>query len=622
MRLFYSLVRQYLFWMVFFALLRAMFLIYNIPLLKVEGIHWNEAAASFRHALLLDTATSCYILIIPLLLLFMQGLLELPLINRINKIYTLLIILLSTLISTVELGIYTEWKTKLTGKALAHLKRPLEVYESVSAWQFFGFLSLVILLTWLGYFMYRKIFFSPVNQSLRNKSLPIVFFITGGALLFIGLRGGVGPIPITSAASYYSEHSLLNWASMNSNYNLSVSIIEGRRYNDTNPFGFFPEEEAQAIIDRLNAVEKDTTVSVLKVATPNIVILLMESWSADLIESLGGEPGITPEFKKLEKEGLLFSQFYASGNRSPQGLASILGGFPAIPYTTLTENPDKFQKLPSLTRMLMDQGYQTSFYFGGDLDYGNIRAYLLFNGIQKIVEEKDIPGDLPRGRLGIHDEYMMQLHAEELRDHVEPFFSVLFTLSSHSPYDQPKEHSIDWPGQEEQYINSAFYSDYSLGRYFDLVRKESWYDSTLFIIIADHSHNTYRNWPLESFNYRKIPMLMLGGALKDEYRGRQVERLSSSTDFPATILNQLGLSSEQFIYSRDLFNPYSPEYAYFEFNGGLGWKVHNGEFIYNTRFDQYLYIGMHDNTTQADQDNMIRDGKAFFQVLFQAFIDM
>jgi phosphoglycerol transferase MdoB-like AlkP superfamily enzyme len=348
----------------------------------------------------------------------------------------------------------------------------------------------------------------------------------------------------------------------------------------------------------------------------------MESWSADLIESLGGEPGITPEFRKLEKEGLLFRHLYASGNRSQQGIASLFSGFPAIPYTTITQNPAKYQKLPSMPMLLMDAGYNSSFYFGGDLNYGDIKAYALYNGIRKIVDEKMISDSIPRGRLGIHDEYMMRLHAREMNDAKQPFFTVLFTMSSHSPYDQPPEHTIEWDKGEELYVKSAFYSDYSLGQYFDIVRNEPWYDSTLFIIIADHSHNTYRNWPVESFNYRRIPMMLLGGALKDEYRGKSIDRISSNGDLPVTLLKQLGLDCSSFAWSRDLFNPYSKEYAYFEINDGVGWKTPKGEFIYNVRYDQYLYEVMSDGATEQDKSDLIRQGKSYVEVIFQTFLDM
>lgn len=595
---------------------------YHIPLMRMEGIPWTAVLATFWHALYLDTATTSYILLLPFFMLAVQGIVTAPVINRVNKAYTLVIIFISVLICVAELGIYQEWKTKLTGKALFHLQHPIEIYKSVSGMQFFAFLAALAGLTALGYFLYVRVFYLPVLKRIQKPVWVLIFLIIGLPLLFVGLRGGVSEIPITSGVSHFSKHGILNWAAMNSNYNLAVSYIEGKKFNETNPFTFYPMDEATETVARIHAVNEDTTTSILKVTHPNIVILLMESWSADLIESLGGEPGITPEFKLLEQEGLLFTLLYASGNRSQQGLASILAGFPAIPFTTITENPDKYRKLPSLPMILNEKGYHTSFYFGGDLDYGNIRAFLFHNEMDKIVEESDISAGIPRGRLGIHDEFMMALHADELKISEEPFFSILFTMSSHSPYDQPKEHSIDWEGPEARFINSAFYSDYSLGRYFELVKKAPWYDRTLFIIIADHSHNTYRNWPVESFHYRHIPMMFLGGALKEEFRGKQIETVSSNTDLPRTLLNQLALDSTPFTWSKDLLNPVSPSFAYFEINDGVGWKTPSGEFVYDMRNDHYISLTMTEGSSDQDREILIRQGKSYIQVLFQAFLDL
>lgn len=617
-----SLVRQYLFWMFFFLLLRALFLVFHIPLLHAEHVSWREALAAFWHAIPLDTATACYLLLIPMLILVIQGIFEKPWLNQINKVYSFFLIGIFSVIAVSELGIYNEWKTKLNGKALTYLTHPEELYRSISGLQFFGFLLAVVLLTSLGIFLYNRVFYPKADLKFRKPLWAPVFLIFSAPLLLLGLRGGMGAIPITTSSAYFSNHSILNWASVNSVHNFAVSYLEGQKFSETNPFRFYPPEQAMKKVRDLQTVDQDSTTGILKTARPNIVILLMESWSADLVESLGGEPGITPEFRKLEQEGVLFTHLYASGNRSQQGLASIFSGFPAIPYTTITQYPEKYGKLPSLPRVLEEQGYATSFYFGGDLDYGNILAYVMHNGFDKIVQETDVDGDVPRGRLGIHDEFMMKLHAEELSGMPEPFFSVLFTLSSHSPYDQPKEHSIDWQGEEALYVNSAYYSDYSLGQYFEMVKKEPWYDSTLFVVIADHSHNTYRNWPVESFNYRRIPMLLLGGALKDEWRGRQVERLSSNGDLPATLLEQMDLRSDDFSWSRDLFNPFSPQYAYFEINDGVGWKTSDGEFIYNSRQDLYLYLAMHSDKSEEDKEMLLRQGKSYVQVVFQTFLDM
>jgi phosphoglycerol transferase MdoB-like AlkP superfamily enzyme len=398
--------------------------------------------------------------------------------------------------------------------------------------------------------------------------------------------------------------------------------METSRYKKSNAYHFYDIDEARKTAEGILHSDKDTTISILKVKRPNIVVLLMESWTADIIESLGARPGITPEFAKLEKEGLLFTRFYSTGNRSHEAAASIFGGHPALPYTTFTANPEKFKKMPSMVRDLNASGYHTSFYFGGQLDYGNMRAYLLFNQFDKMMEERDIDGSIPRGRLGVHDEYLYKIHIDELKNETTPFFSVIFTLSSHSPYDFPMAPVIDWAGPENPYINSAFYADRCLGEYFDMARKQPWYDSTLFIIVADHGHNSYMNWRYESYEFHHIPLLFYGNALKDEFRGKQSARISDNSSLTKTILRQLNLPADEFKWGSDLFNPYSPEFAYIVLNDGYTWKAPEGEIVYSMKWQHFYKKEFLPGTTPEQEESFIRKGKSYVQVLFQDFLDL
>ena len=253
--------------------------------------------------------------------------------------------------------------------------------------------------------------------------------------------------------------------------------------------------------------------------------------------------------------------------------------------------------------------------------YGNIKAYILYTGFQRILEEKDIDPSIPRGRLGVHDEYLYAIHAKDMMTEPQPFFSVVFSLSSHSPYDEPMDQVIDWGGNENPFVNSAYYTDRSLGQYFDKVRKEPWYKNTLFIIVADHSHNSYRNWPLESFEYHKIPFLLYGDVIKDEFRGKKIDRISSNTDITTTLLKQLGYDASAFNWSLDLFNPYSSQIAFFEMNDGVGFKSLDGEFGYNVSTKYYYFKKFTHPEDTVSQNRLLRQGRSYIEVLFQDFLD-
>lgn len=602
--------------MLFFALARTTFLLYNIPLLKIEGVSVAEALAAYPHALQLDLATACYFLFFPFILLLVQSVWSRNWMNTLNKIYTLTGIGLYSLLTAVELGIYPEWKTKLPFKAFVYLSNPDEVYNTISTGLFFTLFAIFAVLAFVSGWAYLKWFYTHIARSKTNYLFSFVFLLITPLLLFTGARGGVQPIPINQSASYYSNKNILNLAAVNSGFNLMISVIENYRTFDKNPYVFYDKAEAEQTVRQIFETEKDTTVRILKTDRPNVVLLILESWSADLIESLGGEPGITPEFRKLEKEGILFTRLWATGPRSEQAMGSIFGGFPAHPISSVTVQPDKFVKIPTITKKLIDEGYHTSFYFGGQLIYGNIKGFILYNGFKKVTEGSDFGSEAIKGKLGAHDEFVLSRQLADLNNEQQPFFSALFTLSSHSPYDQPMEEVLDWGDNERQYINSAYYTDHCLGRYFEEARKQPWYDSTLFIVVADHSHNSYRNWSFTTPNYHKIPMLLLGGALREEFRGKQMSRISNQSDLAATLLNQLGIDAGEFHWSRNLFNPYEPEFAYFSFEEGLGWIRPEGHFVMDARIKH-----LHENTLPEPVfDSVIREGTSYLQTLFEEYM--
>lgn len=607
--------------MVFFFLLRAIFVLYHVKLILAESIGAGEALLAFWFALRLDTATSSYILIIPAVIIFIQGLFGARWLNIVNNVYTLLLIFAWTLITAVELAAFAEWKYKLNTGAFMGMNNAREGFFSISPWLFFFLFLFLVGMTGGSFILFAKLFYLKITERARLIIYPFIFIIFSVPALFIGLRGGLNDISISESSAFYSNHSILNWFAVNSGYHLAVNYMETSRYKKSNNYQFFPLSEARKTVDNLLTTEKDTTINIFKNDRPNIVVLLMESWTADLIESLGANPGITPEFAKLEKDGLLFTQFYCSGNRSHEGIASLLGGHPALPYTTFTANPVKFPGLPSIVQLISQEGYHSSFYYGGQLNYGNLRAYLHYNQFESIIEEGDIAPSVPRGRLGVHDEFMYKRHIDDLKEMQEPFFSVLFTLSSHSPYDFPMEPVIDWAGNENKFINSAYYADKCLGEYFRMARQQPWFDNTIFIIVADHGHNSDKNWRYESFEYHHIPLLIYGNALKDEFKGVKSGRIADNSSLAKTILRQLNLPADKFNWGYDLFNPVSPEFAYVVLNDGYMWKTPKGEVVYSMLWKHYYSKKFPEGTSPEEIESFTRDGKSYVQALFQDFLE-
>ena len=582
---------------------------------------FTEILSTYAHAFHLDLSAACYVLAIPLILLSLQLVFKNKWPDHMLSGYTLLVVIVLVFTALGNIILYQEWDTKLNYKIWAYLKNPMEMVRSATWIQLTVGLLAGTGLTILYFWAYMRWFRRPEIPAMkRHRWLPFLLIVITLPLDFVGIRGHITGIPISQSNAYFSKNQVLNDAAVNTQWHLVKSTIRFGKSNNGNPYVFMPQEEAQAIVDSLFFCKKDTCICVLNDTNPNIVIILLESWSADLIESLGGEAGITPYFKELEKEGLLFTQVYAAGHRSQEGISSIISGFPPIPVVTITDNFEKYGKLESLAEVLKRRQYHTSFHFGGDLTYGNLRAYLMAMGFEKLVDEDNFPAGTPHGKLSIYDEVSLSHHLTELKKEKEPFFSVVFTASSHSPYDVPQRtEPLTWDVSELPYLNSAKYTDYCLGQYFAQAKQEGWYDHTLFILVADHSHRTYRQWNYYDAGYQHIPMLWTGGALKEEFHGKTVEQLCSYLDLPLTLARQLQITDTNFGWSKDILNPYSPPFAVYQANCGIGWITPNGAFGFDANANRFYQ----DTFTDDDlRQKNIQNAKAFLQILYQKYLDL
>lgn len=605
------------YWFFVFAVGRLVFLSYYFTSIR-SGI--GETLKSFIHAFALDLSTACYLLIIPFLVILLSYIVS---INRNKVLYVAAIpfTILFNIITSAEVCLYAEWGTKLHMKALSHLMHPSEVFNTATTNQLFTFLIAVVAQTWSSLWLFRALF----PQDLKSRTTPSVkkipyaaaFALLSALFIVLGLRGGLRQIPVNQSDCYYSSENILNLAAVNSGWNLLHSITENPGLNEVNPYVTLSPSTAQAIVNELHTPQKDTAIFILNNPKPNIVLLILESWSADLIPSCGGDPGATKNFEQLISDGILFTNAYACGDRSDQGMASIFGGFPAQPLTTIIAQPSKFQKLPSLVKSFKEQGYHTSYYFGGQLSYGNIKSYMMSSEIDKIVELSDFDESVPKGKLGVHDEHVLRRQLDELNNTKEPFFSALFTSSTHSPFDMPlKSFPISWGKNENPYVNSMYYADSCLGAYFKEARKQPWFNNTLFVLVSDHSRNSHKNWEFISPMYHKIPVAFYGEVIKPEYRGMKIDRIISQLDVPKTLLNQLRIGSDEYSWSRDALNPYQKPFAYYSFINGVGWISDKGYFTFDYNVNRF-----HHNTMLSSDSSEVRNGKAYLQVMFQQYLD-
>ncbi|MBL4657106.1 MAG: sulfatase-like hydrolase/transferase [Flavobacteriales bacterium] len=627
------LLREGLLLLILFTLGRTLFLLGHGDLDLL-----GDSLSVFSHAFRLDIATIAQCISIIFLSLLLRPLFKGRITFLISKYYSILLAIVISMIYAGEIILYHEWGTKLSYKVFAHLSNPAEVFQTGSIGQMAVF-ALVMLVMLGTYFTIRRTKFLGFGQlqnsivgDLDTKKKWVISFlkiVVVTPVLMLAIRGGSQPIPINLSNAYFSDKMAFNDAAVNSLWNLGYSISENLgNFNDQNPFQYMDDEAAQAIVDNVsllviksNDYPNMHTIAPAHIFTsekPNIVLLILESWSVNVISSMSGPKDITPNFDQLVSEGLLFTQFYASGYTSDLAMPAIFSSYHALPIASIVTQPSKVKDLPSLARHLVTKGYSTSFYFGGQLHYGNIKSYLMLQDFQTIVEENDLSDDFPRGRLGIHDEYMLNVHAAALAEAKQPFFSTLFTLSSHSPYDMPVASSIAFDDEHNEYLNSVHYTDSCLGTYFSWVREQDFYDNTIFIITGDHGHYAPSSGNKFSKEFNNIPLLFYGKPLHEYMQGQQIDQIGSQVDLAPTLLSQLDIDPDKFEWGKNLMNQGCPEFAYYSGPNSVSWIRPYGYFSYANHYEQYMHLELRDSTRKEE---LITEGKAYAQMVFKDYIE-
>lgn len=280
----------------------------------------------------------------------------------------------------------------------------------------------------------------------------------------------------------------------------------------------------------------------------NLVIILEESLGATFVESLGGVP-VTPELEKLKAEGWWFEQMYATGTRSVRGIEAVIAGFMPTPAQSVVKLSLAQQKFYTLGSALKTQGYNTSFIYGGEAHFDNMRGFFTGNGFTKIIDFPQMQDPVFVGSWGASDEDLFnqsERHLKEMHEQDKPFFSLVFTSSNHSPFEFPDGRVELYEAPKNTVNNAVKYADYALGRFISHAKQEAYWQNTVFLIVADHDNRVYGNnlVPVEKF---QIPALILGADISP----KRITPVASQIDLAPTLLSLIGVSADTPLIGRD-----------------------------------------------------------------------
>ena len=338
---------------------------------------------------------------------------------------------------------------------------------------------------------------------------------------------------------------------------------------------------------------------------------MLESFSGYLIGPLGGDSLVTPNINRYAKEGILFSEFYASGTRTDKAVPAILDGYPAQPAQSIIKEPKKTQSLPSLIKILIDNGYHSAFWYGGEINFANFNSFVIGSGFKDIITKNNFDPVNYNSKWGVHDHVLFQTLMDSMKTVKEPFVKVVLTLSSHEPFDVPMKPVFTGSDDMTKYKNSVYYSDKSLGSFLDWAKGTDWWKNALIIMVADHAARIYSDMPNYEKNVFKIPMLWVGGALSQH--GLRIEKLGGQADIPTTILDQLGIKSN-FPFGKDLLSDHSKSFAFFTYNEGFGFLTDSSAVSFDLKSRASVL------SEGKDPESAEKKGKAYLQVLFNDYI--
>jgi len=612
-------VRFFAFWLLFFFIDRLVFLFIFRD--KLTAIGLSEIIRTFFYGLRLDISMAAYLNSIPLFV-FIYWLFTSR--NQVALIwlrgYNGFFIIAASLLSLANFNIYREWGTKVNERAFGFLiDTPNEALaSSASSPLLLSSIVLIALIT-IGFFLHKRIVPKYYASGPGNVVLKTALAVLLLGLNFLAIRGGVDVAPNNQSMAYFSRHQILNHAAVNTEWNFLSSMLASKKTRK-NPYEYFNTSTARQITDSLYHIPQDTSLSVLRVARPNVVLFILESFTADLTQALGNESGITPHFDSLINQGLFFTQIYAAGNRTDKGLIATLTGFPTLGTGSIVKWPEKMQKIPAISQKLAEAGYQTSFYYGGESEFDNYKAFLLSHRYQTLVDKNSFnPKDM-NSKWGAYDGLVFNRQLNDMASQDTPFFSTILSLTNHEPFEVPGTYKFGTKTLPDRFKSTAFYTDSCIASYLDAARKQDWYKNTLFIFVADHGHlypkDKYEIYMPQRYH---IPLLFYGDVLKKEYRGKKMDKVGSQQDIASTLLKQLHLDAQDFIWSKNLLNPYTPDFAFFSWDNGLG-------FISNSQCITFDNIGRttlyRANLEEGEASTLLGQGKAYLQNAYQQFIGL
>ena len=528
-------------------------------------------SGAFLRGLWFDNVIACYILLLPLVVLWIAALCNYTAkwLFRFTTVYFSCFYSVSFVIAAANIP-YFEYFFKTINSSIYNWFG----YGGTTAGLMFGessyyfpiFLGLlsIVAFVWgassLASYFYRRAEKAASQISLLSRVAVLVAGAICIGLCLFGIRGRMGYNPIKVSQAYYCEDPFLNQLGVNPVFNLLTSTLDDNR-KENRTLHLMSEEDALSKvqkylhrqgIDRLSPIAR----KVEREGTPNrrnVVLVFMESMSANLMGTFGSDKKLTPYLDSLYQQSLSFSHFYSSGIHTNHGIYSTLYSFPAI----MKRNAMKGSVIPvysGLPTVLKENGYYNLFFMTHEGQYDNMNAFFRTNGYDEVFSQEDYPADKVVNSFGVQDDFLYDYAIPVLNQRAatgQPFFATLLSISNHPPYVIPP---FFHPKTSEPEMQIVEYADWALRQFFEEARKQPWFDNTIFVLEGDHGKlvgDAECELP-ESYNH--IPLMIYSSRIHPEEKNT----FGGQVDIQPTILGLLNIDYLQNNFGVDLLKEERP----------------------------------------------------------------
>ena len=582
-----------------FVIQKPLFMLYNDAVGKEVSV--NDFWQVMWHGVSLDATTAGYLTALPLLVILVSIWIRKISLKKLLLPYYILAAILVSVVFVVDMGLYPFWGFKLDASIFLYLDSPKEAMASVSA----GFIAVRILamIAWVAGMVWLLMKITPHTlEKVEKRVLGTLGGLLLGGVLFVIIRGGVTESTSNVGQVYFSSNQFLNHSAVNPCFSLLSSM--GKSKDFSSEFNFFEEEKRAELFEGLYPEGNvDKNIEVLNTKRPNVLLILMEGFGGAFVEPLGGLPDVSPNLNRLSEEGVFFTQCYANSFRTDRGTVSALSGYLGLPTVSIMKVPAKSRTLPAISEELVKAGYQTDFLYGGDINFTNMKSYLLSKGYQKLTADSDFSlAEQNSNVWGVNDDITSEWLLSQLKERTEtdtPWFTTYLTLSSHEPFEVPYDRL------EEKIPNAFAYTDECLGKLIEGLKQSPVWENLLIVCLPDHGFCYPQGTTDRGGEFSHIPMLWLGGAVKQPMK---IDRIMNQTDMAATLLGQLGLDYSMFPFSRNVLSEsYVYPFAFYSSGSVFAFRDSTGVSAYDIKADCISY-----EEPSANEERLNR-GKAILQ---------